>query len=52
MRRGVKWNRIWQAVCRVRMGFPGGASNKNPPANAGDMKDMGLISVLPWQLRW
>ena len=28
------------------MGFPGGASvkKKTPPANAGDLRDMGLIS--------
>ena len=27
-------------------GFPGGAGVKNPPANAGDTRDMGLISGL------
>ena len=25
------------------MGFPGGSEVKNPPANAGDTRDMGLI---------
>ena len=25
------------------MGFPGGAAVKNPPANAGDVRDVGLI---------
>ena len=25
------------------MSFPGGASAKNPPANAGDIRDTGLI---------
>ena len=25
------------------MGFPGGSMVKNPPANAGDTRDMGLI---------
>ena len=25
------------------MGFPGGASIKNPPANSGGIKDVGLI---------
>jgi len=25
-------------------GFPGGTSVKNPPANAGDLRDTGLIS--------
>ena len=24
-------------------GFPGGGSGKNPPANAGDVRDVGLI---------
>ena len=24
-------------------GFPGGTSGKEPPANAGDMRDIGLI---------
>ena len=28
------------------MGFPGGSLVKNPSGNAGDTKDMGLISVL------
>ena len=28
------------------MGFPGGSLVKNPPGNAWDTKDMGLISVL------
>ena len=27
-------------------GFPGGAGVKNPPANAGDTRDMGLIPGL------
>ena len=27
-------------------GFPGGASGKNPPANAGDIRDVGLIPEL------
>ena len=25
------------------MGFPGGAKVKNPPANAGDIRDVGWI---------
>ena len=25
------------------MGFPSGTSGKEPPANAGDVRDMGLI---------
>ena len=28
------------------MGFPGGAMVKNPPAHAGDERDMGLIPGL------
>ena len=27
----------------IYMGFPGGSVVKNPPANEGDEKDMGLI---------
>ena len=45
-------------------GFPGGASGKEPPANAGDRGDMGLIddaleegmathsSILAWRISW
>ena len=29
----------------LHLGFPGGASGKEPPANAGDIRNMGLI---PW----
>ena len=28
------------------MGFPGGHSGKNPPANVGDSREMGLIFQL------
>ena len=28
------------------LGFPGGTVGKNPPANAGDARDLGLIPVL------
>jgi len=28
---------------RLEMGFPGGSLVKNPPANAGDIGDAGLI---------
>ena len=28
------------------VGFPGGSMIKNPPANAGDVRDMGSISGL------
>ena len=49
------------------MGFPGGAKVKNPPANAGDIRDVGLIpglgrslekgmathsSILVWRIPW
>ena len=49
------------------MGFPGGAKVKNPPANAGDIRDVGLIpglgrslekgmathsSILAWRIPW
>ena len=30
----------------VNLGFPGGAVVKNPPANAGDARDVGLIPGL------
>ena len=29
------------------LGFPGGSAVKNPPANAGDVIDMGLIHGSP-----
>ena len=49
------------------MGFPGGSLEKNPPANAGDKRDLGLIpelerspggglathsSILIWRIPW
>ena len=49
------------------MGFPGGSEVKNPPASAGDTRDMGLIlgqedlleeemathfSVPAWKIPW
>ena len=51
------------SLCR---GFPGGSMVKNPPANAGDTRDMGLIpeldplekematysSTLAWSIPW
>ena len=30
-------------MCLNSMGFPGGASGKEPPANAGDIRDKGSI---------
>ena len=37
------------------MGFPGGTHGKNLPANAGDLRDSGLIPGLgrfPWRRAW
>ena len=49
------------------MGFPGSAMVKNPPTNAGDVRDMGSISglgkspevemaahsiILAWRIPW
>ena len=51
----------------VNEGFPGGSGVKNPPANAGDLGDMGSIpgledsleeemathsSILSWKIPW
>ena len=33
----------WQFKQSLESGFPGGSVVKNPPANAGDIKDTGLI---------
>ena len=33
------------------MGFPGGSVVKNPPANAGDTRDVGS-SILDWKIPW
>ena len=41
---------MWFHVC-----FRGGAVVKNPPANAGDVRDMGLIpgsKKIPWRRAW
>ena len=37
------WGR--EDIQDLRMGFPGGLVVKNPPANAGDIRDTGLIPV-------
>ena len=34
---------IYWAMSYYEWGFPGVASGKNPPANAGDTRDAGLI---------
>ena len=37
------------------MGFPGGTSVKDPPANAGDIRDRGSITwvrKIPWVLEY
>ena len=31
---------------QILRGFPGGTSGKNPPANSGDTRDVGLITEL------
>ena len=44
-----------QNVIEVILGFPGGSGVKNPPANAGDSGDAGLIpgvKKLPWRRKW
>ena len=33
-------------VIHITSGFPGGASGKNPPTNAGDIRDMSPIPKL------
>ena len=33
-------------LCILIQGFPGGSAVKNPPADAGDIKDLG--SILDW----
>ena len=35
-----------ESMIRGKVGFPGGAVVKNPPADAGDSGDMGSIPVL------
>ena len=43
----MAYHRIWNIVpCAIQWGFPGGTVVKNPPANAGDTRDMGLIPGL------
>ena len=34
------------SIFTMQMGFPGGARVKNPPANAGDIRDMGSVPGL------
>ena len=38
--------KVWllKRKCISNMGFPGGTTGKNPPANAEDLRDVGLIS--------
>ena len=36
----------WLALCHTSKGFPGDAVVKNPPANAGDTGDVGLVPGL------
>ena len=50
-------------IFSVRYGFPGGTMVKNPPANAGDVRDVDLIpglerspgthsNILAWRIPW
>ena len=37
------------------LGFPGGTAVRNPPANAGDTRDVGSIpgvGTIPWRRKW
>ena len=58
---------IGSYLCIDRYNFSGGTGIKNPPANAGDSRDMGLIpgsgkslgvgmathsSILAWKIPW
>ena len=49
MTRGADYSswghREWDMTdtCTLLLGFPGGSVVKNPPANAGDTRDSGLI---------
>ena len=54
---GIQWVEVWESakhftlfrigtppqINSSKMCFPGGAMVKNPPANAGNARDMGLI---------
>ena len=37
------FKQIHKIVCSKQMGFPGSASVKTPPSNAGDVRDAGSI---------
>ena len=39
----------------IYMNFPGGTGGKQPPVNAGDLRDSGSIPVsgkIPWRTEW
>ena len=45
----TEWLTMPWALCLAMydsMGFPGGSSGKEPPATAGDVRDMGLIPAM------
>ena len=44
--KGLGTSHITMEVANVKMGFPDGSVVKNPPANAGDKGDAGLIPEL------
>ena len=37
------------SIVKPTVGFPGVASGKELPANAGDARDMGSIRKIPWR---
>ena len=43
---GVKGHKHFCNSCCTKLGFPGGAIGKEPPASAGDIRDVGLIPGL------
>ena len=36
---------VYTSLCLI-LGFPGGACGTNPPASAGEVRDMGSVPVL------
>ena len=36
----------------VKRGIPGGTLINNPPVNAGDSRDSGLVGKIPWGRKW
>ena len=42
----ISWSSLKLRTQALQKGFLGGTSGKNPPANAGDARDLGLIPGL------